>query len=377
MLILLFFLLPCRGEEVSKELDTESYKVIEDSLNSKNSVAVNWAAEKICKLGSTGKPFVDNILQALNYFYEKNDSKVVFKLVLALSAIGPNASKAIPRLESLLAEKFEERFVTTALIKIGSCTTELSDCTNFFKEPIISFFTKNSLKRDFFTMTNPESWIRKNSAGFLSCVLTNSPLQIELKNPTNLGENFSLNFWWKASNLSPNRAVNLLSTDLVKFKLSKTEYAHKTNLGISFELPSVEKNNTKIEDKKRDLFKPKIATMGSFGKYALLSENQWNNLILTRNGSQHSIKIYLNGDRVVASDDFTVWSGVNSNLTICFPETVLKKVELGGKPFDDHLKFDSKGQLEFSTIEFFDCSLSESAAKSKFATQKSTYFSDK
>ena len=257
MLILLFFLLPCLGEEEKQEITPESFKIIEDSLNSKNAESVNWAAERIYKLGSTAKPFVDDILLALNYFYKKNDSKVVFKLVLALSAIGPNASKAIPLLETLLADKFEERFVTTALIKIGSCTTELSDCTDFLREPIISFFTENCLKKNCFTMKKPENWLLKKNAGFLSCVLTDSPLQIELKNPSNLGENFSLNFWWKASNLTPNRAVNLLTTDLVKFKLSKSVYANKTSLRISFELPSIEKNNKNIEDKNRNLFKPK------------------------------------------------------------------------------------------------------------------------
>lgn len=377
VLVALFFIPLCRGDEILRKNGFDGYEAIEEAFNSKDTESVVWAAEKVCNLGPKAAPFVDNILSALNFFHANNDTKVVFKLVMALAAIGPAAKKSVSQLERLLSEEQLQRQVTIALVKIASCTIELPDCPDPFGEPVFSFLGNRSSERVFYSQEVPDTALKRNSTGFSSYILRGLPLQIELKDPLSIGNNFSLNFWWKASNLSSNSALNLLSSDLVQFKLSKSEYAHKTNLDIAFRLPSAEKDNAEIENREVDLFKPNIATMGSFGNSSFLSEDQWNNIILVRNGSQHSIKIYLNGDKVATCDDFTVWSGRDRSLITCFPKTILKSMVFGGKPYDDHLKFDSNGQIELSTIEFYNCSLSEAAAKEKFAMQKLTYFSGK
>lgn len=377
VLVALFFIPLCRGDEILRKNGFDDYETIEEAFNSKDTESVVWAAEKVCNLGPKAAPFVDNILSALNFFHANNDTEVVFKLVMALAAIGPAAKKSVSQLESLLSEEKLQRQVIIALVKIASCTIELPDCPDPLREPVFSFLGNKSSECAFYFQRVPDTALKRNCTSFSSYILRDLPLRIELKDPLHLGNNFSLNFWWKASNLSSNTALNLLSSDLVQFKLSKSEYAHKTNLDIAFRLPSAKKDNAEIENGERDLFKPNIATMGSFGNSSSLSEDQWNNIIMIRNGSQHSIKIYLNGDKVATCDDFTVWSDRDRSLITCFPKTVLKSMVFGGKPYDDHLKFDSNGQIELSSIEFYNCSLSEAAAKEKFAMQKMTYFSGK
>ena|GEM_PF-7082924 len=371
---MLFFLLsifPISGEDGKKRYSIENFIEIEEALKSRNPESVSWAAGQISIIGSDASVLTDSILASIKYYHINKDDQTVSQLVMALSAIGPKASKAVPQLKMLLSEKIAKRFVTIALIKIASSTIELANNSEYSEVPVFVFQPCDVAKSQFFTSNIPKNALKKNYGQFLSYALTDLPLELSLKKPLLIGENYSLCFWWRVNNLTPNHAVDILTSDLVKFKLSKNR---QNFLDITFKMPALE--NIGEVPLRKNIGPPKanIAAAGSFNK---IPENHWNNIIFVRKGFQHSINVFLNGEKVFTGDDFMVWSGFDRNLTTCFPRITLAKMELGGKPYDNHLKFDPNGQQEFSTIELYDYPFCEAAAKEKFTIQKQIYCPDK
>lgn len=374
LFLLLFFLLsifPISGEDGKKRYSIENFIEIEEALKSRNPESVSWAAGQISIIGSDASVLTDSILASIKYYHINKDDQTVSQLVMALSAIGPKASKAVPQLKMLLSEKIAKRFVTIALIKIASSTIELANNSEYSEVPVFVFQPCDVAKSQFFTSNIPKNALKKNYGQFLSYALTDLPLELSLKKPLLIGENYSLCFWWRVNNLTPNHAVDILTSDLVKFKLSKNR---QNFLDITFKMPALE--NIGEVPLRKNIGPPKanIAAAGSFNK---IPENHWNNIIFVRKGFQHSINVFLNGEKVFTGDDFMVWSGFDRNLTTCFPRITLAKMELGGKPYDNHLKFDPNGQQEFSTIELYDYPFCEAAAKEKFTIQKQIYCPDK